>query len=82
MKSYYFQYSFLGSGVIEIKATSLSYAELLFSNVSNQLLILNTDFDGGLAIDCIEDDEGNSYEEGESDNEETCVEDDGYVVND
>ncbi len=84
MKSYYFHYSLLGGGVLEVKANSLSDADLLVMNVSNEILMDQTDFKRGLRIEYVEDEKGNCYEDGEYEGEE--VDDDideeerGYIV--
>jgi len=59
MKTYYVNYSLLGSGVLEIVANSSSEAESIAMDLSDEILIREADFSDGFAIDDIEDDEGN-----------------------
>lgn len=84
MKSYYFHYSLLGVGVLEVKADSLSDADSLVMDVSDEILMDQTDFKRGLTIDYIEDEEGNCYEDGEYEEEEGDIdvneEEKGYIV--
>ncbi len=86
MKSYYFHYSLLGGGVLEVKANSLLDADSLVMDISDEILMDQTDFKHGLTIDYIEDEEGNCYEHGEYEEEEEYVDVDvneegkGYIV--
>ena len=70
MKTYYFHYSLLGSGVLEVKANSLEEADILVMNVSDEILVSETDFKRGLKIEYVEDEDGKCYEDGEYDEEE------------
>ena len=70
MKTYYFHYSLLGSGVLEVKANSLDEADSLVMNVSNEILMSETDFKRGFSIEYVEDENGKCYEDGEYDEEE------------
>ena len=84
MKTYYFHYSLLGGGVLEVKANCLGDADLVVMNVSNEILMEQTDFKRGLSIEYVEDENGNCYEDGEYDGEELDddfdEDEDAYIV--
>ena len=83
IKKYVIIYSAIGGGAIEVEAHSISEAEDLFMDTSDEVFAKETDWSGGLQIESmeIEDEDqyfefrngeyqGDDYEDGEEDEDE------------
>jgi len=80
MKTYFVNYSLLGSGVLEIVANSAYEADSIAMDVSMEILIRTTDFGDGFSIDNIEDEHGNEVDVDADVEEEEEQEEFGYIV--
>lgn len=66
MKKFYVNYSLLGSGTLVVMAKNIKEVEeIVWRDITDEILKRETDFKRGLSIEGIEDDLGNYFEQEE-----------------
>jgi hypothetical protein len=81
MKKYIVCYSVVCGGSVEVVANSKNAAIDILFDLSDEKLHEITEFDGGLEVNCVEDEDGNYYEVDDDDDCE-CRDNDlrGYII--